>query len=97
MSGAGAASGGAEGAGAGAGFLPKKSSPTSAFSHSIAVRGRVDVAGGWTLSTSAAGAGDGAAGGFFLKKLNMEKAKERKGPRAGAGDGKGRTGSDCRA
>src|SRR5438270_508008 len=81
---------GAAGAAAGsATFLPKKSSPTSAFSQSSLPRLRVPAGsdGGASISPTgwgdglAAGAGDAAGGapeaGFFLKKLNMEDRSHR--------------------
>src|SRR6187399_2483128 len=60
-----------------AGFLPKNSSPTSAFSQSSLPRWRSYEAGSAGSAAdsggdSAARSGDDAGACFFLKKLNME-------------------------
>jgi hypothetical protein len=106
--GAGAGSTAGGGGADGADFLPKKSSPTSAFNQSSLPRDRSpDEAGGAdvvcasavgeetgapSLRSPAAGAGDGAGAGFFLKKLNMRtgRAGEEKAP-ADAAVSKSRT------
>jgi len=65
-----------DGATTSAGRLPKSSSPTSAFNQSSAPRGRSRGVAAMSTSPSApasAFAGPGA-GGFFLKKLNMDSA-----------------------